>query len=121
MGSLKDGLSGFSRRNSPSLKVCLALSADVYHSLIQDQPEACRATNINPKITVIIVGKRHHVRFFPASNAAGRSRDCPAGTVVDTDAVHPIEFDFYLQSQGGLLGTSRPAHYSVLSDESGFS
>jgi eukaryotic translation initiation factor 2C len=83
--------------------------------------EACKATNISPKITVIIVGKRHHVRFFPAPNVADRSGNCPAGTVVDTDVVHPTEFDFYLQSHGGLLGTSRPAHYSVLSDDNGFS
>jgi eukaryotic translation initiation factor 2C len=41
--------------------------------------------------------------------------------VVDTDIVHPIEFDFYLQSHAGLLGTSRPAHYVVLLDENRFS
>ncbi|KAK6974963.1 hypothetical protein R3P38DRAFT_3129083 [Favolaschia claudopus] len=26
------------------------------------------------------------------------------GTVVDRDIAHPTEFDFYLQSHGGLLG-----------------
>lgn len=83
---------------------------------------ACNAAKIAPKITIIIVGKRHHVRFFPvAPNTADRSGNCPAGTVVDTDVVHPTEFDFYLQSHGGLLGTSRPAHYSILHDENGLS
>lgn len=90
--------------------------------LIRDSPAACEATGIAPKITIIIVSKGHHVRFFPlAPNAAdNRSKNCLAGTVVDTDIVHPTEFDFYLQSHGGILGTSRPAHYNVLHDENGF-
>ncbi|KAF8963810.1 argonaute-like protein [Flammula alnicola] len=73
-------------------------------------------------ITLIVVGKRHHNQFFPpaAGNIADRSGNCPAGTVVDTDITHPTEFDFILQSHAGLLGTSRPAHYSVLHDEIGF-
>ncbi|KAI0638149.1 argonaute-like protein [Trametes polyzona] len=96
--------------------------------------EACLATGIqDAKITVIVVGKRHHVRFFPQnSNDADRSGNCPAGTVVDKDIVHPTEFDFYLQSHTyltrslfsfgvyTLLGTSRPAHYNVLYDENNF-
>lgn len=76
---------------------------------------------ISPKITVIVVGKRHHVRFFPLSLAeADRSGNCPAGTVVDRDIAHPTEFDFYLQSHAGILGTSRPSHYNVLLDENHF-
>ncbi|KAG6866468.1 hypothetical protein C0991_003986 [Blastosporella zonata] len=83
---------------------------------------ACVTHNINAKITIIVVGKRHHVRFFPQSEREGdRSGNCPAGTVVDRDIAHPTEFDFYLQSHGGLLGTSRPAHYSILYDENDFS
>ena len=97
------------------------LSANVYRLLIQDSSGACKELGISPTITIIIVGKRHHVRFFPAPNVADRSGNCPAGTVVDRDVVHPTEFDFYLQSHGGLLGTSRPAHYSVLYDENKFS
>jgi hypothetical protein len=54
-------------------------------------------------------------RFFPQNERDGdpKTGNCPAGTVVDRDVGHPTEFDFYLQSHGGLLGTSRPAHYSV--------
>ncbi|KAH8113254.1 argonaute-like protein [Phellopilus nigrolimitatus] len=84
---------------------------------------ACKSLGINPlpKITVIVVGKRHHVRFFPVQRGEGdRSGNCPAGTVVDRDVTSPAEFDFYLQSHGGLLGTSRPAHYNVLLDENEF-
>jgi len=58
-------------------------------------------------------------RFFPVSERdADKSGNCPAGTVLDRDIAHPTEFDFYLQSHGGILGTSRPAHYSVLYDVS---
>ncbi|KIP10717.1 hypothetical protein PHLGIDRAFT_125407 [Phlebiopsis gigantea 11061_1 CR5-6] len=88
--------------------------------------KACVAMGI-PKvaITVIVVGKRHHVRFFPVNpqnlNEADRkSGNCKAGTVVDRDIVHPVELDFYLQSHAGLLGTSRPAHYNVLYDDNNF-
>ena len=97
------------------------LPANMYRLLIRDSLGACKEVGITPKITIVIVGKRHHVRFFPSSGVADRSGNCPAGTVVDRDVVHPTEFDFYLQSHGGLLGTSRPAHYSVLYDENGFS
>ncbi|KAB5595488.1 Argonaute-like protein [Ceratobasidium theobromae] len=83
-------------------------------------PAACKRHNISPTITVVVVGKRHHVRFFPTHGQADRSGNCPAGTVVDDVVGHPTEFDFYLQSHGGLLGTSRPAHYTVLYDENNF-
>jgi len=84
--------------------------------------EACGELKITPKITVIIVGKRHHIRLFPqAPGQADRSGNCPAGTVVDRDIAHPTEFDYYLQSHGGLLGTSRSAHYNVIFDENEFS
>jgi len=82
---------------------------------------ACVKLGIKPTITLIIVGKRHHVRFFPSSQSEGdRSGNCFAGTVVDSDVVNPVEFDFYLLSHGGILGTSRPSHYNVLVDENKF-
>ena len=55
---------------------------------------------------------KRDIRFFPQGQG-DKSGNCPAGTVVDRDITHPTEFDFYLQSHAGLLGTSRPAHYSV--------
>lgn len=74
----------------------------------------------NPQLTFIIVQRRHHTRFFPIRTHEGdRSGNCKSGLVVDTDIVHPHVYDFYLQSHGGLQGTSRPAHYFVLCDEIG--
>ncbi|KAK7040377.1 hypothetical protein VNI00_009853 [Paramarasmius palmivorus] len=85
------------------------------------EKEACIDLNIHPKITFIIVGKRHHARFFPNDQRdADKSGNCPAGTVVDTEIVHPTEDDFYLQSHGGILGTSRSAHYIRIYDENDF-
>ena len=75
----------------------------------------------NPTITLVVVCKGRHVRFFPRNDNEGDlSGNCPAGTVVDSDVVNPVEFDFYLQSHGGQLGTSRPTHYNVLVDENEF-
>ena len=82
---------------------------------------ACVKLGFKPTITLIIVGKRHRVRFFPRIEDEGdRSGNCVAGTVVDSDVVSPVEYDFYLLSHRGTLGTSRPTHYNVLIDENKF-
>ncbi|XP_010510717.1 PREDICTED: protein argonaute 5 isoform X2 [Camelina sativa] len=78
-----------------------------------------------PRVTFVIVQKRHHTRLFPAQHGnrdmTDRSGNILPGTVVDTQICHPNEFDFYLNSHAGIQGTSRPAHYHVLLDENGFS
>ncbi|KAB5590426.1 Argonaute-like protein [Ceratobasidium theobromae] len=100
------------------------------HALERELPKiqaACKRHNINPAITVVVVGKHHRVRFFPTHGQADRSGNCPAGTAVD-DVIfsetptfcQPTEFDFYLQSHGGQTGTSHPTHYTVLYDENNF-
>ncbi|KAF0682559.1 Aste57867_25357 [Aphanomyces stellatus] len=74
-----------------------------------------------PRITFVIVQKRHNTRFFPTDlTDADRSNNVRAGTVVDSGVCHPTEYDFYLMSHSGIQGTSRPAHYHVLLDEIGF-
>lgn len=60
---------------------------------------------IRPKLTFIVVGKRHHIRFFPKDAAPGRDGNAPAGLVIDHEITAPGIFDFYLQSQAGLLGS----------------
>lgn len=71
-----------------------------------------------PKMTFIVVTKRHHVRFFPSTPGdADRSGNCPPGFTTGENLSTPGLNEFYLQSHGGLLGTSRPSHYVVLQDE----
>ncbi|KAI7984826.1 Protein argonaute MEL1, partial [Camellia lanceoleosa] len=78
-----------------------------------------------PRVTFVVVQKRHHTRLFPADHNDRRSTDRSGnilpGTVVDTHICHPNEFDFYLCSHAGIQGTSRPTHYHVLYDENQFS
>lgn len=77
--------------------------------------------NANMKVTFIVCGKRHHVRFLAKDQRdTDRSGNLIAGTVVDTSVVSPFGFDFYLQSQAGLVGTARPCHYVVLRNEMQF-
>lgn len=75
--------------------------------------------NFNPKITYIIVTKRHHAKFFP-QRTKDRTGNISAGTVVDTDIVSNRYYDFYLNSHPGVKGTNKPSKYTVLFDENGF-
>lgn len=71
----------------------------------------------NPRITYIIVTKRHHARFFPRRQDEERSGNIPPGTVIDTDIVSKQYYDFYMNTHSGIQGTSRPSKYTVLWDE----
>jgi Piwi domain len=119
MASQKDSLLRFWRTSFLLFEVCFFACTSRASS--NTHIEACAGLKIKPTITLVVVGKRHHVRLFPCrDNEGDRSGNCFAGTVVDSDVVNPVEFDFYLQSHGGILGTSRPAHYNVLLDENKF-
>ncbi|KAM0756440.1 Piwi-domain-containing protein [Meredithblackwellia eburnea MCA 4105] len=103
------------------------VSEGQYGTVVENEVEAlkkaCREFDLSykPKLTYVVCAKRHHVRFF-ATNDQNRDKsgNLPAGLVVDTDVVHPFIWDFYLQSQAGLVGTCRPTHYICLLDENGF-
>lgn len=98
----------------------------------------------NPKLSIVICGKRHHTRFYPTDerNADNNGNPKP-GTVVDQGVTAVYNFDFFLQgtnyhlflllypsnevlplilytAHGSLQGTARPTHYYVVHDEIGF-
>ncbi|GAB7363813.1 hypothetical protein MBLNU230_g4379t1 [Neophaeotheca triangularis] len=78
-----------------------------------------------PKTSILIVGKRHHTRFFPTNEAdadydpaKGKGSWNPLpGTIVDRGIVGKILGEFYLQAHQGLQGTARPAHYVIIKDD----
>ena len=92
-----------------------------------------------PKITYIVVQKRHHTRYVPIyslqsfyclnfrffpqnqSEGVGRAKNVAPGLVVDTDVVSKTHFDYFLCSHEGIQGTSRPTHYFILMDDNQFS
>lgn len=68
-----------------------------------------------PKFTVVIAGKRHHIRFFP--DQGDRNKNPIPGTLVEAGCTHPFEFDFYLCSHVAIKGTARPIHYQCILNE----
>ncbi|PVU88910.1 hypothetical protein BB561_005642 [Smittium simulii] len=97
--------------------------AEVMSSEVQAISDACELLEkgYSPKITFIIVQKRHRAKFFPTDQGSSdRSGNCAPGTVVDTTIVSPAVYDFYLQSHSGIQGTSKSTHYIVLKDQNGF-
>ena len=70
-----------------------------------------------PKFTVVIAGKRHHIRFFPEPGKGDRNGNPLPGTLVESGCTHPFEFDFYLCSHVAIKGTARPIHYQCILNE----
>ncbi|OBT69888.1 hypothetical protein VE03_00457 [Pseudogymnoascus sp. 23342-1-I1] len=71
-----------------------------------------------PKLSVVVVGKRHHTRFYATKqDEADRSGNPNNGTVVDRGVTSMWNWDFFLQAHTCLQGTAKPAHYYVVLDE----
>ncbi len=91
---------------------------------LPDLRKACIATygdsykeGHRPRLTILIVGKRHHTRFYPTmANDALRGNTKP-GTVVDRGVTEGQNWDFHLQAHSPIQGTARPSHQFVLLDE----
>jgi hypothetical protein len=75
--------------------------------------------NKKPRISIVVVGKRHHTRFYATSqaDAEANSKNPPNGTVVDRGVTEARNWDFFLQAHKALQGTARPAHYYTVYDE----
>ena len=80
-----------------------------------------------PNLTLLVVTKRHHARFFPMKDfVEGKTYvkadekgdiNLKSGLVVDTIVIDPIQRDFYLQSHHSALGTARSGHYIIIHDD----
>lgn len=73
------------------------------------------------KITMVVVQKRHHTRFFPGKSNIGRddrrNNNVPPGTIVDKEITAPKENHFYLVSHQSIQGVAKPTKYCILHDE----
>ncbi|KAI1269183.1 RNA interference and gene silencing protein [Xylariaceae sp. FL1019] len=84
----------------------------------QELYPATKTKSGSPKITIIIVGKRHNTRFYPKQPGdADRGGNPMNGTVVDRGITEARNWDFFLQSHAAIKGTARPAHYYVIYDQ----
>jgi hypothetical protein len=71
-----------------------------------------------PKITIVIVGKRHNTRFYATKpEDADRSWNPQNGTVIDRGVTEARNWDYFLQAHTAIQGTARPAHYYVIYDQ----
>lgn len=73
----------------------------------------------HPKMSIIVVGKRHHTRFYPTKeeDADKKTGNPQPGTIVDRGVTGEKLYDFFLLAHQGLQGTSKPAHYVVIKDD----
>jgi hypothetical protein len=85
--------------------------------------DAC-TLNFNPTITLMDVSKSTNCLSPEASVVEGgqppRHLNCPPGTFINTVVISPVEWDLYLCSHQGILGTSKSAHYNVQLNENSF-
>ena len=123
------------RRNNPSLEKGLPTKIIVYrdgvsegqyqkvldHEAIQiDQAisELYKPGTPKAKVSILIVGKRHHTRFFPTADTPQNNKgNVLNGLVVDRGITSERLWDFYLQAHDGLQGTVKPSHYVVIKDQ----
>jgi eukaryotic translation initiation factor 2C len=67
-----------------------------------------------------MASKHHNTRFCAKKESRlqiGKSKNVPAGSVIDQSVVTSDMFDFFLCSSQGIQGTSIPTHYYVLHDD----
>ncbi|KAJ5766223.1 uncharacterized protein N7511_003839 [Penicillium nucicola] len=70
-----------------------------------------------PRLSIVIVGKRHNTRFYPTTEQDSNRENPMPGTVVDRGVSEARDWDFFLQAHSALQGTARPAHYFTVWDE----
>ncbi|XP_044270064.1 protein argonaute-2-like [Tribolium madens] len=92
-------------------------------SAIQKACKRVQKDGYEPKITFLVVQKRHHTRLFPVNprDSEDKNNNVPAGTCVDTHITNPMMQDFYLVSHASIQGVARPTKYCTLWDDNNMS
>ena len=134
----RDGESLKGRKNTSSADLVnpLGVSEGQYQAVVdlelKPMQEVCKVMYgqkkiPTPKITLVIVAKRHHTRFYPTDMShvdTGHFQDRQRtkllgnplnGTVVDRGITMQKGWDFYLQSHAALKGTVSPASPGYIS------
>lgn len=128
----KSRLQVWSNRNSKQLPENIIIYRDgvsegQYQTVLESElpliRQACSEMyppKVQPALSIIIVGKRHHTRFYPTKEADMDEKNggnCKPGTIVDRGVTEVRFWHFYLQAHAAIKGTARPAHYYVILDE----
>lgn len=124
---LKERLELYKKKNKGELPLNILFYRDgVSESqfgmvLTQELPQiekACKEFTENQgkpdiRITLLVVTKRHHTRFFPLKLNKS-TKNISGGLVVNKQIMNPNQTSFFLQSHDSPLGTARSAHYTVI-------
>lgn len=98
--------------------------AGEYEAILAAYKELCTefVGAATPKVTLIVVGKRHNTRFFPADASQKLIKpdngNLKPGYLIQSGVTLVNEgnilHNFFLQSHKAIKGTARTAHYVVL-------
>lgn len=55
-----------------------------------------------PQLTYLVVSRSHGTRLFPVDEADSLRGNVMPGTVVDTQLVAPLKFEFFLNPHAGI-------------------
>lgn len=93
--------------------------ASEWDAMRQACRDVCEGFEKIVKMTIVIVQKRHHTRFFPGRTgiSVDRNNNVPPGTIVDTTITSPDEPQYYLVSHQAVQGVARPTQYCILLDD----
>jgi eukaryotic translation initiation factor 2C len=74
-----------------------------------------------PTLTIIVVQRNSNYRVVPQhieERAPAVKQNCPSGTVVDREVMHPTQTEFLLTAQKAIQGTAHPCKCTVVFDDS---
>ncbi|CAF1275341.1 unnamed protein product [Didymodactylos carnosus] len=74
-----------------------------------------------PLLTLFVVKKRHHTRFFMCDERSQQTSNIPIGACIDTTIVHPYQPTYYLNSHQVQTDVNHTLLYVCLLNEIGLS